>query len=70
MRRNKTYSYMYLILWVIPLMFFVKDFFHLEEIRSLSFYENFQLFKISLTQGILSVIFSTIIAIIPAYYMS
>lgn len=70
MRRNKTYSYIYLILWVIPLMFFIKDFFHLEEIKSLSFYENFELFKISLTQGVLSVIFSTIIAIIPAYYMS
>lgn len=70
MRKNKTYSYIYLILWVIPLMFFIKDFFHLEEIKSLSFYENFELFKISLTQGILSVIFSTIIAIIPAYYMS
>ncbi|WP_407537465.1 ABC transporter permease [Cetobacterium somerae] len=36
----------------------------------MSFYENFELFKISLTQGVLSVIFSTIIAIIPAYYMS
>lgn len=70
MRKNKTYSCIYLILWVIPLIFFVKDFFYLDEIKNLNFYENFQLFKISLTQGVLSVIFSMIIAIIPAYYMS
>ncbi|MCQ8211114.1 ABC transporter permease subunit [Cetobacterium somerae] len=70
MKKNRAYSYIYLILWVIPLIFFIKDFFHFEEIRSLEFYEYFQLFKISFTQGILSVIFSTIIAIIPAYYMS
>lgn len=70
MGKNRAYSYIYLILWVIPLMFFIKDFFYLEEIRNLDFYEYFQLFKISLVQGVLSVIFSTIIAIIPAYYMS
>lgn len=70
MKKNKSYSYIYLILWGIPLIFFMKDFFHLKEIKSLNFYENFELFKISLVQGILSVIFSIIIAIIPAYYMS
>ena len=70
MKKNRAYSYVYLILWAIPLMFFIKDFFHFEEIKSLEFYEYIQLFKISFTQGMLSVICSTAVAIIPAYYMS
>ncbi|MGL5744773.1 MAG: ABC transporter permease [Cetobacterium sp.] len=70
MKKNRTYSYIYLVLWVTPLIFFVKDFFQISEIESLDYLEYFKLFKISLLQGVVSVFFSTIVALIPAYYMS
>ncbi|MDX8335620.1 ABC transporter permease [Candidatus Cetobacterium colombiensis] len=70
MKKNRSYSYIYLILWGVPLIFFIRDFFNFEDIKSLNLYETWELFKISLTQGVLSVFFATIVAIIPAYYMS
>ncbi|MBC2851929.1 iron ABC transporter permease [Cetobacterium sp. 8H] len=70
MKKIKTYSYIYLFLWVVPIAFFMKDFFDLNEIKDLDINENLNLLKISLTQGGLSVLFSTVVALIPAYYMS
>lgn len=70
MKKNRTYSYIYLILWVIPLIFFVRDFFQMGEIKNLDYAEYFKLFKISLLQGVVSVFFSTLVALVPAYYMS
>ncbi len=70
MKKNRTYSYIYLVLWVTPLIFFVRDFFQVSEIKNLDYFEYFKLFKISLLQGGVSVFFSTIVALVPAYYMS
>ncbi|MGL5935068.1 MAG: ABC transporter permease [Cetobacterium sp.] len=70
MKKNKIYSYIYLFLWLVPLIFFIKDFFDINEINQLEILDYLNLFKISFVQGILSVLFSTLIAIIPAYYIS
>ncbi|MGL5356589.1 MAG: ABC transporter permease subunit, partial [Cetobacterium sp.] len=70
MKKNRAYSGIYLFLWIIPLIFFIKDFFFLNELKELDISEYLKLFKISFIQGVLSVFFSTIVAIIPAYYMS
>lgn len=70
MKKNKIYSLLYLGLWILPLYFFMRDFFFLEEIKNIDIKEIMDLFKVSLVQGSLSVILSTLIAIIPAYYMS
>ncbi|WP_293723303.1 ABC transporter permease subunit [uncultured Cetobacterium sp.] len=42
----------------------------MSEIKNLDYFEYFKLFKISLLQGGVSVFFSTIVALVPAYYMS
>ncbi|WP_297596280.1 iron ABC transporter permease [uncultured Cetobacterium sp.] len=70
MKKTKAYSYLYLFLWVVPIIFFTKDFFDFNEIKNIDINENLNLFKISLTQGVLSVLFSTVVALLPAYYMS
>ncbi|MGL5797909.1 MAG: ABC transporter permease [Cetobacterium sp.] len=70
MKKNKIYSYIYLFLWLVPLIFFIKDFFDINEIKTFEMLDYFKLFKVSFVQGILSVLFSTLIAIIPAYYIS
>ncbi|MGL4425041.1 MAG: ABC transporter permease [Cetobacterium sp.] len=70
MKKNKIYSYIYLFLWLVPLIFFIKDFFDINKINQLEILDYLNLFKISFVQGILSVLFSTLIAIIPAYYIS
>lgn len=70
MKKNKVYSWLYLLLWILPLYIFMRDFFNIDEIKNIDILEIKELFKISLIQGSLSVIFATIVAIIPAYYMS
>lgn len=70
MKKTKFYGYLYFGFWIIPLTFFIKDFFHISEIQNINFGDSFELFKISLIQGLLSVVLSTIIAIIPSYYIS
>lgn len=69
MRRKRRYSYLYIILWILPLLFFIRDFFQIDEIKNIDYIEIMKLFRISLTQGVVSVIFSTLVAIIPAYYI-
>ncbi|MGL4392705.1 MAG: ABC transporter permease [Fusobacteriaceae bacterium] len=65
------FNIFYMMMWLIPFYFFTKDFLKPEiftELRSNNF--SFYSLKNSFLQGILSVFFSFIIAIIPAYYMS
>lgn len=70
MRKKSTYNFIYLILWGGPLFFFVKDFFILDELKSIDFKEILNLFKISFIQSSLSVIVAFLIALIPSYYIS
>lgn len=66
MKKKYFLNFFYLLLWLFPLGYFIKDFFRfsLSEILNLdltSFYS-------SLIQGVLTTFFSFIIALIPGYY--
>ncbi len=70
MKKNKIYALAYLSIWIFPMIIFVRDFFHMQDIKGIDYIEIIDLLKMSLVQGGLSVIFSTLIAVIPAYYIS
>ena len=70
MKKSKLYVYLYLLFWIVPLFLFVKDFFEIEVVKYIDVKEILELFKISLVQGTLSVIFATLIALVPAHYIS
>lgn len=63
-------SFLYILLWLIPIIIFMRDFFYLEDLRGIDFNNLSSLLKISLKQGVISVIFSFLVGILPAYYMS
>lgn len=68
--KKQIYHNIFILIIVLPLYFFIKDFFHLDEFYQIDYIESLRLIKISLIQSGLSVFFSILIALIPAYYMS
>lgn len=60
------FNLIYLSLWLVPFTFFFRDF---VDFNSINFANvNYNFLKNSLIQGVLSVLFSFFIGIIPAYY--
>lgn len=70
MKKNSIFNFLYLSLWSIPLIFFIQDFFIIDELKNINYKEILDLFKISFIQSSLSVLIAFIIAIIPSYYVS
>ncbi|MGL6065367.1 MAG: ABC transporter permease [Fusobacteriaceae bacterium] len=71
-KKNNLFNLFYFFIWIGPLYVFTKDFFIGEEFINFFTSGDFDFFtlKNSFEQGILTVIFSFIIGIIPAYYMA
>ncbi|MGL5123169.1 MAG: ABC transporter permease [Fusobacteriaceae bacterium] len=71
-KKNNLFNLFYFIIWIVPLYVFTKDFFVGKEFINFFISGNFDFFtlKNSVEQGILTVIFSLIITIIPSYYMA
>jgi len=70
MKKSRSLNIMYMILWLIPLFVFGRDFFHLEDLLYALNIETLDLVLESLKQGILTSIFALLVAILPAIYIT
>ena len=67
--KEKTKIYMnifYALMWFIPLYFFMRDFFKIEDVNI--FFETLDIILFSIKQGLYSTAAALVIAIIPAYF--
>lgn len=60
----------YGILWILPLYFFGRDFFSLNDLKGLYSKDTMELLKFTLYQGGVSTLLALVIGIIPAYYLA
>lgn len=64
------FNILYLFLWVIPFGIFFRDFVDLNSLNLSTLTFNLNFLRNSLIQGVLSVVFSFLIGVIPAYYLA
>lgn len=71
-KKNNLFNFFYFFIWIVPLYIFIKDFFVGKDFMTFFTSGEFDFFtlKNSFEQGVLTVIFSFLIGIIPAYYMA
>ena len=69
-KRNKAYDAIYMGIWIIPFIFFSRDFFKKEVILQLLNYRTFEIVFFTIKQSFISTTTAFIIGIIPAIYIS
>lgn len=70
MKRKFIINTIYALLWFLPLFFFARDFFHLNDLKIVLDSDIVNLVKFTVYQALLSSILAFIIGIIPAYYVA
>ncbi|WP_426709215.1 ABC transporter permease [Cetobacterium sp. SF1] len=70
MKKSYIINLIYGILWFLPLYYFGRDFFSVEDIKNIYSLDIFNLTKFSIYESFLSTIIAFGIGIIPAYYLA
>lgn len=70
MKIKNRLNYLYIILWILPLLIFARDFFFIEDLAKEINTSNIKLIWMSAKQGIFTVILSFLVAILPAYFVT
>lgn len=70
MKQRTIVNLIYGLLWLLPIYFFGKDFFHLEDLRYIFEEYTIEILKFSVYQALISSILAFLIALIPAYYVA
>jgi thiamine transport system permease protein len=69
-KRSKTYDVIYMGIWIIPFIFFAKDFFEKEVFLQIFNYRTFEIVFFSIKQSFISTSLAFVLGIIPAIYIS
>lgn len=70
MKKNFVLNTLYLILWVIPIGFFARDFFTPTDLLEVLSADTFKIVVFTTKQALISALFSFIVAVVPAYYIT
>lgn len=70
MKKNFILNSLYLILWIIPIGFFARDFFTPGDLLEVVSLDTLGIVLFTTKQAIISAFFAFIIAIVPAYYIT
>lgn len=70
MKNNVILNSLYLILWIIPIGFFARDFFTPADLLEVVSLDTLGIVLFTTKQAIISAFFAFIIAIVPAYYIT
>ncbi|GLI56163.1 hypothetical protein PM10SUCC1_16770 [Propionigenium maris DSM 9537] len=70
MKKNFILNTLYLLLWLLPIGFFARDFFNPEDLLEVLSADTLKIVVFTTKQALISALFSFIVAIVPAYYIT